>query len=172
MRSNTCSRMASCHAGGRTTPPGRRSLPSKEEKRLNKEEKRLKSQLRQVKSQLQKVREQKKNLALDLHMVSVLNWDELSAFAKRVEPIENALMSALESELEKKKPTLSALTDLESPQPKLSLFLNCMGTHSKAIHATRHLDSTMFQRQTKNPLEFIERYGSTSFPHTWFANTH
>ena len=35
-----------------------------------------------------------------------------------------------------------------------------MNTHSEAIHATRDLDSTMFQGQTKNHREFMERYGS------------
>merc|ERR1712137_665560 len=116
-------------------------------------------------SQLQKVQEQQKQLVQDMQeharlLSAGVNLDELIAFAQRVEPIENTLMSELESELEKKKPKLSALTDLQSPQPKLSLFLNCMGTHSRAIHATRDLDSTMFQRQAKNNSQFMERYGS------------
>jgi len=128
------------------------------------EKTRLDAEEQRSTDELQKVQEQRKqldkNMQQQARLVSGVDLEMLSAFAQRVEPIENALMSELESELEKKKPKLSALTDLQSPQPKLSLFLNCMGTHSKAIHATRDLDSTMFQRQVKNSAQFIEQYGS------------
>jgi len=129
-----------------------------EKARLDAEEKRLTDELPTLQEQLNQLDQ---DMQEHVRLVSAgVDLEMLSAFSQRVEPIENTLMSELESELEKKKPKLSALTDLQSPQPKLSLFLNCMGTHSKAIHATRDLDSTMFQRQVKNPLQFIEQYGS------------
>lgn len=137
--------------------------------RLEEEEHHLTDQLHRVQLQLQKVREQQNQCTQDMqdyaHLVSIMKLEELSDFATRAESIENALMSALEAELDKKKPTLSALTDLQSPQPKLSLFLNRMGTPSEAIHALRDLDSTMFHIQTKSPLQFMKQYESPQVSH-------
>merc|ERR1712110_1233996 len=86
----------------------------------------------------------------------------LLAFARRVEPIEQRLVAHLEEEMAKKKPQLAALSDESSPQPKLSLLLNCMNLTEAAIDATRTLDSDTFKRLTKRNQDFTERYSSSS----------
>merc|ERR1712137_325393 len=85
----------------------------------------------------------------------------LLAFARRVQPIEQRLVTHLEEEMAKKKVQLAALSDENSPQPKLSLLLNCMNLTEAAIEATRTLDSNTFTRLTKRH-NFTERYSSSS----------
>ena len=78
--------------------------------------------------------------------------DQLITFSERVDSIETTLMEALEVELEKSKPKLSALTDAKSSRPKLALLLNCRGTHPQGIQLTREMDNTLFHRRVKNAL--------------------
>ena len=119
-----------------------------EKVKLEEEETRLTKQLKAIQTQLEGVQKRKRELVTTMQdysrKASSMNWNELKAFAQRVEPIEYALVGALEAELEKKKPQLSSLTDIHSTQPKLSLLFNCMGTPSESIQATRELDSTTF----------------------------
>merc|ERR1712137_476192 len=86
----------------------------------------------------------------------------LLAFARRVQPIEQRLVTHLEEEMAKKKAQLAALSDESSPQPKLSLLLNCMNLTEAAIEATRTLDSKTFTRLTRRSHDFMERYSSSS----------
>jgi len=86
----------------------------------------------------------------------------LLAFAERVQPIEQRLVTQLEEEMNKKKPQLSALSDQTNTAPKLSLLLNCMGVQEAAIAATGDLNDTAFKRLTKRNYDFTERYRSDS----------
>jgi len=136
-----------------------------EKTKLEQEETRLTAELNRIQTQLTQVQKKKEQLQEYSPKASSMDWGELKAFAQRVEPIENALMSTLEAELEKKKPQLSALTDVHSTQPKLSLLLNCMGTQHEGIQATRELDRNTFLRQVKNTQQFVKRYTSPKLSH-------
>merc|ERR1712137_842611 len=138
---------------------------------LDQEEKRLMDLIECLKSQLQHVQEKKIQAGkamqqqMGVRMIpSSAHLDELNAIAQRVGIVETDLVSALETELEQKKPQLSALADLHSTQPKLSLYLNCMGISPQGVHITRQMDSTQFKRQTKISLQFMEEHRTEQVP--------
>lgn len=99
--------------------------------------------------------------ALQKDLLSTPDLSSLVDFAALVSPIELNLIGNLEAELAKKKKAfLASLTTDDVAQPKLSLWLNCMGVDAKGIAATRTLDLAEFSRKTKRKEYFTEAHGS------------
>merc|ERR1712137_1063401 len=120
---------------------------------------RLQQELVQLNQQQQQLEQRMQGHA---KVPAMKDLSSLLAFARRVEPIERRLVAHLEVEIAKKKAQLASLSDERSPQPKLSLLLNCMNLTEAAIEATRTLDSKTFMRLTKRTQDFTERYSSSS----------
>merc|ERR1712137_914229 len=119
---------------------------------------RLQQELVQLNQQHQKLEQRIQDHA---KVPPMKNLYSLLVFARRVQRIEQRLVNHLEEEMAKKKVQLAALSDESSPQPKLSLLLNCMNLTEAAIHVTRTLDSKTFTKLTKRH-DFTERYSSPS----------
>ena len=140
-----------------------------EKAKLEQEETRLTAELDHIQTQRTHVQMEKEQLLTSMQdysrKASSVDWKELKTFAQRVEPIEKALMSTLEAELEKEKPRLSALTDFYSKHPRLTLLLNCMGVQPEVIQAARGLTGRSFRRQVKDSQEFVRRYSTPKLSH-------
>ncbi len=129
---------------------------------LEMEDERLKNLCQKLRSDLTEAEQQRVQVGIRLEQERknspppMPDLSELLEFASRVIPVEQELVGQLEAELGKKKPHLAALDDKTSPQPKLSLMLNCMGIHASGIAATSSLDLTNFLRKSRRSAVFAE----------------
>jgi len=123
----------------------------------------LQQQVERLQKELSEITEKHKDIGKRIEervteVESMADLSELLSFAKRVSFVEQRLVSKLEEEMNKQNPVLAAQSDETSPQPKLSLLLNCMGVQEAAIVATRDLDSALFKRRAKRHELFAEEY--------------
>ena len=123
----------------------------------------LQQQVERLQKELSEITEKHKDIGKRIEervteVESMADLSELLSFAKRVSFVEQRLVSQLEEEMNKQNPVLAAQSDETSPQPKLSLLLNCMGVQEAAIVATRDLDSALFKRRAKRHELFAEEY--------------